>query len=805
MRVIFFLLLFLGISKVYSQKYTISGYIVDALSGERLIGANVYDANTIKGVSTNNYGFYSFTSSSKRVQLTVSYVGFTTYTTNINLNRDTVLNISLIPSISIDEVIVERSRVNKVHSSQMSVIDLPMKTANKLPVIFGESDIIKTLQLLPGVQSGGEAMSGMYVRGGGADQNLILLDGVPVYNANHLFGFFSVFNSDAIQSVKLTKGAFPARYGGRLSSVLDIHMKEGNDDNIGGTASIGLISSKFMINGPLDKKTTFLVSARRTYVDVLATPYLMKVKKDKGYDKYSTGYYFYDINAKINHKFNDKHRIYLSTYTGKDKYYYLKKESGREVVFDDVSIEEWPHLDTVHWASKLDNEMWWSNTTAALRWNYVLSNKLFMNTTATYSWYKMETSEMLLYNTENSEMKYNSHIEDIGIKLDFDYFPSSNHNIKFGISEIYHTFNPGVVARHYVNTDTIGNSTLKNNKQYTHELAAYIEDDINIGSRLKANIGIRWSGFKVGNRFYNNFEPRMSARLLITDSWSIKGAYAEMNQYVNLLVNSNIGLPLDLWVPTTENIVPQESQQISFGSVYAINNQVDFSIEAFHKKMNNLIEYKEGASFLSLGSDWQTNVTQGKGWAYGLELLLMKRLGNTTGWIGYTWSKSERKFDKDGEQISFGKVFPYKYDRKHDASIVVSHKINNRIDIGGTWVYGTGNAITLPYIAYPSEDQRLHSSQGELDNNTLSYPNIDYIESRNNFRMPAYHRLDFSVNFKKEKKWGQRIWNISIYNIYNRQNPFMVGWDIDLISNEKKLMQYSLFQMIPSLTYKVEF
>lgn len=804
MRCIFILLLFLGICKTYAQKYTISGYVTDALSGEKLIGASVYDANTYKGVSTNSYGFYSF-SSSKTLLLNVSYVGFAPYSVQIELLADTLMNIELSPSAPIEEIVVQGSQTNEVRTSQMSVIDLPMKTANKLPVIFGEADIVKTLQLLPGVQSGGEAASGMYVRGGGADQNLVLLDGVPVYNANHLFGFFSVFNSDAIQSVKLTKGAFPARYGGRLSSVLDISMKEGNEQKLGGTASIGLISSKFMINGPVNERTSFLVSARRTYADALAIPYLMKVEKDKGYDKYRTGYYFYDINAKINYKFNEKHRIYLSTYTGKDKHHNLKKESGEKIIFDDINVDEWPHLDTIRWVRTADDEMWWSNVTAALRWNYVISNKLFVNTTATYSWYKMENAEGSVYNAEISEMQYNSHIEDVGIKLDFDYYPTLNHSVKFGFQETYHIFNPGVMARYYTNADSIGGNTVKNNKQYAHEMAAYLEDDVNIGNRLKANIGIRWSGFKVGTEFYNAFEPRLSARFLLTDKWSIKGAYAEMNQYVNLLVNSNIGLPFDLWVPATENIVPQESKQISFGSVYAINNKLDFSIESFHKYMGSLIEYKEGASFLSTGSDWQNKVAQGKGWSYGLELLLMKRLNKTTGWVGYTWSKSERQFDKKGEEISFGKVFPYKYDRRHDASIVVSHEINDQIDISCAWVYGTGNAATLAYIAYPSADQQPHTPQQGAEIDSPYHPNIDYIESRNNFRMPAYHRLDGSINFKKEKKWGQRIWNISIYNIYNRQNPFMVDWDADPMTGKKKLMQYSLFQMIPSVSYKIEF
>lgn len=788
-----------------AQQNTISGYVTDATTGEKLIGASVYDANTLDGVSTNSYGFFSFSSTNRTIHLTVSYVGYTTYDTVIKLPYESLLNINLNSLNTLDEVVVEGAQIDEIRTSQMGMINLPMETANKLPVIFGEADIIKTLQLLPGVQAGGEATSGLYVRGGGADQNLILLDGVPVYNANHLFGFFSVFNSDAIQSVKLTKGAFPARYGGRLSSVLDISMKEGNNQKIGGTASIGLISSKFMVNGPINDKTSFLISARRTYADLLAIPYLKIKEKNNGYDRYRTGYYFYDINAKVNHKFNDKHRLYLSIYTGKDKYYNEKKESGEEIRYDPDKAPEFPHLDTIQWSSASDDGMWWSNITSALRWNYLINSKLFVNTTATYSWYKMENSEMSEYNNDNSTMLYNSNIKDIGLKIDFDYYPSPKHSIKFGLSETFHSFSPGVIAQHYANVDTTGGFTNKNHKQQAHELAVYIEDDIGIGRRLKTNVGIRWSGFKVGNKFYNAFEPRISARFLLNDKWSIKGAYAQMNQYVNLLVNSNIGMPFDLWVPATENIKPQTSRQISLGTIYAINNQLNLSIEGFHKKMDKLIEYKEGASFLSASSDWQTKVTQGQGWSYGLELLLMKRLGKTTGWIGYTWSKSERQFNKAGDEISFGKVFPYKYDRRHDISIVVSHELNDKIDISGTWVYGTGNASTLAYISYPSADQLPHTPEWENEHGNPYNPNIDYIEGRNNFRLPAYHRLDASINFKKVKKWGKRIWNISIYNIYNRQNPFMVDWDVDPLTGKKKLMQYSLFQIIPSVSYKVEF
>ncbi len=797
------LAMLLCVANIFAQNHSINGYVYDALTGEKLIGANVYDLNSLKGCATNNYGFFSM-KSIKNITLKASFIGYKTYTNHFSITNDTIINIALYPSSAIDEVLVKANQVNNLRSSEMGTLQIPMKSADKLPVIFGEADILKTLQLLPGIQ-GSEAMSGMYVRGGGPDQNLIILDGVPVYNANHLFGFFSVFNSDAIQSVKVTKGAFPARYGGRLSSVIDIRMKEGNNHNIKGSASVGLISSKFLINGPINNNLFFIISARRTYADLLAAPYFNYIEKSENYDKYKTGYYFYDLNTKVNYKFNDKHRIYLSLYSGKDKYNKVEKKHGQEVIYDENAVPEWPHLDTLRWKTEDKTQLWWKNTTSALRWNFLINNKLFLNTTATFSYYQMQNYDLSAYNINNNSLKYNSSIQDIGIKSDFDYYPSTNHSIKFGISETYHTFNPGTNTQTFTNTNDSENNILNNSKQYSHEFAAYFEDDINLLKILKANIGLRWCGFKSGDKFYNSFEPRISSRLLLTNQCSFKFAYAQMHQYVNLLTNSNIGLPFDLWVPATDAIKPQKSHQVSIGSVYSINSQIDISLETFYKEMTNLIEYKEGASFLSKEKDWQTKVTQGNGFAYGIELLLMKQIGKTTGWIGYTWSKSERQFNTKGEEISFGQRFPYKYDRRHDISIVVSHKFSKKIDISGTWVYGTGNATTLAYTAYPSIDQEPHSSNWKNDVNEIYTPNIEYITKRNNYRMPSYHRLDASINFRKDKKWGKQIWNVSIYNIYNRQNPFMIEWDTNPVTNKKRLMQYSIFQITPSISYKIIF
>ncbi|MDA3892908.1 MAG: TonB-dependent receptor [Salinivirgaceae bacterium] len=805
-KIILFALCLIFSSVVWAQKYTISGYITDKSNGEKLIGANVYDAKSYVGAVSNSYGFFSITLDKGPVLFTISYVGYTPYQTQIDLNSNTKINIELSPSIEIEEVVIEgRLTEGGVESTQMSVIEIPMKTIKNLPVLLGEADLIKAIQLLPGVQSGSEGMSGMYVRGGGPDQNLILLDGVPVYNVSHLFGFFSVFNSDAIQNVKLIKGGFPSRYGGRLSSVLDISMKEGNTKDFKASGSVGIISSKLTLEGPIGEKTSFIVSGRRTYIDILAYPFVKLAQRESDLDKLRAGYFFYDVNAKINHRFSEKSRLYLSLYMGKDKFYSLADDSYDEKYWD----AETGDFEGNSYSSHNEMQFWWGNITSAARWNYMISNKLFANTTVTYSRYQILTgfeSEYRENNINTSQMiEYTSGIYDWSGKVDFDYYPTPNHSVKFGLSNTYHSFNPGVLVAEFNDSDTAAEFELGNTAVYSNEAAVYIEDDIRIGGALKMNVGLRWSGFQVKEEFYNAVEPRFSARYLLSEKWSVKAAYAKMNQYINLLANSNIGLPFDLWVPSTDKIKPQKANQYALGSVYAINSDIDISVESFYKTMDNLVEYKEGASFFSLENDWEEKVTQGTGVSYGLEFLLMKKYGNATGWIGYTWSKSDRTFDTPGEEISFGKTFPYKYDRRHDLSIVLSYKLNEKIDVGATWVFGTGNATTLGYENYPAYYQGndfQNISQFGYDN---PEPEIVHYESRNNYRMPSYHRLDLSINFHKQKKWGKRIWNFSLYNAYNRKNPFMLQWERELGTNKQKLYQISLFPILPSVSYKFEF
>ncbi len=813
LKVFITLISFFIISNSWAQFITISGYITEKGSGESMISASVFEQNSRKGTVSNSFGFYSLTLPAGNFDLQFSYVGYSPEFVNLKLNKDTIINVQLDPALTLSEVTVTgHQKIAGVQSTQMSAIEVPISQIKMVPTLFGEADLIKALQLLPGVQSGTEGFTGFYVRGGGPDENLFLLDGIPLYNVNHLAGFFSVFNPDAIKNVTLYKGNFPARFGGRLSSVIDVHMNDGNNEKIHGNFSIGAISSKINIDGPINKgKTTFNFSARRTYGDLIIKPVMWYASLDQNMDigDASAGYYFYDINAKINHKFSDTDRLIASFYMGDDVIYSKFKDSyGSNEYFKTESY------------MKMD--MNWGNLMTAVRWNHLISNKLFMNTTAAYTRYRYDmgvgsefsftdlTKNPPQYDYEDIYIGYKSGIEDLSFKLDFDYSPHPNHDVKFGFNYLNHTFKPGVSVAQFkmqqdtnvVNTDT----TIGNNNVGSHETMWYAEDNIDLGHAFKANLGLHLSTFNVQGKFYSSLQPRISVRALFSDNLSFKAGYAAMSQYIHLLSNSNISLPTDLWVPVTKRIEPMRSHQVSAGFFYNLNNIVDLSLEAYYKTMFNLLEYRDGATFLGSSTGWEDKVAMGRGWAYGIEFLAQKTIGNTTGWLGYTWAKTERLFDRPGEELNFGRVFPAKYDRRHDISLVVSHKFSKRFDAALTWVYATGNAGTLGLQVIPGTevpDTYPWEYNGE----------ITYIESRNNFRMPAYHRMDLAFNFHKQKKHGMRTWNLSFYNAYNNNNPFIVlpmtesDVTYNPITNEyiwtsrKTLKQYSIFPIIPSLSY----
>ena len=782
----------------FAQKRTISGYVMDAASKETLIGATIFDKNSGKGCATNSYGFYTLTLNQGQVDLQVSYVGYTQQSRALDLKENLSLNFMLETNTTLDEVVVEGTRATvSARNPQMSVVELPVQQIKSIPTLFGEADVLKAIQLLPGVQNGSEGSAGMYVRGGGPDENLLLLDGVPVYNVNHMLGFFSVFNPDALKNVTLYKGSFPAHFGGRLSSVVDIRMKEGDMQKYHGNASIGLISSKFNFEGPIVKdKLSFNLSYRRTYGDLLIKPALWIASwSTPEISKLSVGYYFYDFNAKLNWKISDKDRLYLSFYTGDDAIYFGVK--NKDFMSDST---QYTHRIKLNWK--------WGNKVAALRWNHVVSQKLFMDASVNYTQYRhnlgMNLTEEDTYLPTNTvsknvfDMVYKSGINDLTAKVDFDYSPLPNHEIRFGGNYTYHIFRPEVQSIQMSESqqslvDTVTGSP----NVYAHETALYAEDNMTFGDIFRMNLGVHYSTFTVEGKTYQSVQPRVSTSLMLASNLSLKAGYAYMTQYVHLLSNSSLSLPTDLWVPVTAKIVPMNAHQWSVGAFYELPRLFDISVEGYYKTMDNLLEYKDGASFFGSSERWDEKVCMGKGWAYGVELLVQRSFGKTTGWIGYTWAHAKRQFDREGQIINNGKVFPAKYDRRHDISVTVQHKFSDSFDLSGTWVFSSGNCGTLGTQVYEG-----------LPNDWGEFQHINALE-RNNFRMGNYHRLDLGANLHFPLNPGLLTLNFSVYNVYNHNNPFLVYtdyvYDESTQQAEKKLMQVSIFPIIPSFSLSYKF
>lgn len=751
-----------------AQSMTISGYVSEKSSAERIIGGIVFAPQKGIGTATNAFGFYSITipNATDSVRLRVSYVGYTTQEFALAPGGNRSLNIELEKLSDLKEVVVTAQKDELQTRTQMSAIDLPINTIKALPAFLGEADIMKAIQLLPGIQAGSEGSTGIYVRGGGPDQNLILLDGVPVYNASHIFGFMSVFNADAVKSVEVIKGGFPARYGGRLSSVIDINMKEGDKNKIHGEGGIGLVASRLMLEGPIQKgKSSFMVSGRRTYVDFIMRP-IIKQSTD---DNLTTGYYFYDLNAKLNFKLTEKDHLYVSGYFGNDRFYSKFKEDG------------WVNTSS-------DNNLKWGNITAVARWNHQFSHKLFGNLTTYYSRYRfiISSQQRETWGTGSTSflLQYNSGIDDKTIKYDLDYLPGGNHYIKTGVSYVAHTYSPGALQTKISELNILSDTTLGNNTLNAGELDAYVEDDIRLSDKLKANIGLHWTGFWVRNKMYNALQPRVALRYLINDRLSAKASFVQMNQFINLLTNTTVGLPTDLWVPVTDRAPMQTSYQGAAGIAYTHHTGIEMSVEGYYKTMDNVLEYKEGASFFNTTTGWEDKVEVGQGKSYGGELFLQKKKGRFTGMMGYTLSYTTRQFDN----LNNGEEFPYRYDRRHDFKIAGIYNLSKRIELSAEWIYGTGNAITMPVAVYQGQDQNV----------------VEVYGSRNGYRMAPYHRGDVSIKFSKEKKRYSRAWVLAVYNIYNRQNPFYIQRDTDM-NGKTVFKQVSLFPVIPSISYQFKF
>lgn len=763
--------------------HTISGYIRDQYSGETLIGATLTIKGNTKGLTSNQYGFYSLTLSEGIHSIIASYIGYQTTEFELNLLSDTIINIELTPAgtTSQEVIVTARKRENNLKSTQMGKVTLPIEQIKSVPAFLGEVDLLKVVQLLPGIRNAGEGTAGIYVRGGGPDQNLIMLDDAVVYNTGHLFGFFSIFNSDAIKNVSLIKGGMPAQYGGRLSSVLDISMKEGNNKTFQAEGGIGLIASRISLQGPIKKdKASFIISARRTYVDALTKPF---IKKSSQF--YGSGYYFYDLNAKVNYRFSNKDRLYLSGYFGRD-------------VFDFSNGKQ-----------DLKVNIPWGNATGTLRWNHVFNNKLFANTTAVYNDYNFTFAAL----QNNFEIKLASGIRDLSFKQDFDYYPVQQHKLKFGLLYTHHRFTPSVVSG---KQDSIVFNPLNAQVKYANEGAIYVQDDWEINSKWQMNAGLRYSIFQQvgpnkiyttdidGNRTdslvyekgktvktYGGLEPRLTLRYAINEGTSIKTSVTRNLQYIHLVSNSGTTLPTDLWVPSTYKVKPQISWQYAAGLYKNFNNnKYETSIEVYYKSMDNQIEYKEGYTPNSL-DDTENSFVFGKGWSYGTELFINKMKGRLTGWIGYTLSWTWRKFP----DLNFGEKYPAKFDRRHDLSVVAIYEHNKKWKFSATFIYGTGNATTLPQRFY-------------FVGNVLSqeYSRI------NQYRVPAYHRLDLSAILTPKKnanrKWKTE-WVFSVYNAYSRQNPYFIYFDQSGSPYDGTLQvqakQVSIFPIIPSVTWNFKF
>lgn len=772
--------LLVSTSALAQKNHTISGHVQDAESGEQLIGATLYSQGTRMGVVSNVYGFYSLTLPEGEHTVIVSFIGYTPQKYEIDLNKNIRINFDLDPGTTLEEAVVTGEEFNKIEDQvQMSKVEIPIDQIKRLPAIGGEIDIIKVLQLMPGVQSGNEGSSGLYVRGGSPDQNLMLLDGVPLYNVNHLFGFFSVFNADAVKNMTLTKGGFPARYGGRLSSILEINLKDGHMRDYHADGTISVIASKLTVEGPIVKdKASFMLSYRRTYLDLLMKP-LMSLSTPGDVSTTPT-YYFHDFNGKLNWKIGDKDRLYFSVFTGQDDFGIEINDSfGQDIVDTDFGLD-------------------WQNQIQALRWNHEWGPRLFSNTTLTHSKYDFNSGfDIRTYETSDTSIIsafFNTHVNDYSAKLDFDFAPNARNLVKFGANYTYHTFNPGATAIEldFGQTnpiDTVTGSPSLN----SHEAYVYVEDEIEFSDRFKANVGLHGSSLFVQDTSYFSLQPRLALNYRLPGGVALKLSYAEMAQFVNLLTNEGVGLPTDLWVPSTKNVTPQTSKQIAAGVAKTFGD-IEVSLEGYYKSMDGLLSYKEGASFMfDFESDWESKVTQGIGNSYGGEVLIQKKKGKTTGWIGYTLSWSNRRFD----DINSGNWYPFTYDRRHDVSFVLNQEINDEWSGAFVWVYGTGRALTLSESNFTSY---LPDGTGNgFDVLTASVPS-----DKNSFRMSPYNRADISLTRTRPAQFGEKYLIFSVYNLYNNVNPFFAEVDYD-DDGTPVIREYGIFPIIPSVAWRYKF
>lgn len=784
MKYIFLFLFFLTQSTLLygqnEQKHTLNGQIADANSGEDLISATIYVPELNIGATTNVYGFYSLTLPKGSYEIVYSYIGFENQVLTIDLTSDVTKNIELTESGSLmGEVVIsaEKDEVDRnVTSTEMSVEEVSIETVKKLPALFGEIDIIKVIQLLPGVKSVGEGSSGFYVRGGNVDQNLVLLDEAPIYNASHVLGFFSSFNPDAIKDMKLYKGAIPSHFGGRLSSVLDIRMKEGNSKKFAGSGGIGTLMSRLALEAPLGDLGSFMVAGRRSYIDLVGQA-VQSLRNEDSND--NNAFYFYDLNAKANYRINPNNRIFASGYFGRDVLGFNDDDNP-------VRIE-------------------WGNSTGTLRWNHLFSPKLFSNLTYYYSNY-----DYLLDFESNdiARFKWTSRLKEHSLKFDLGAYVNPNNTIRFGVHTIQHNIAPGNIETF---EDDLVQETFEIQKNKSYESAAYINNEQVVTNKLKIDYGLRLSMlnnvgpqdvYNLDDDFelvdttsysgvyntYWNLEPRVGVRYTLNGSSSIKASYNRTTQYIQLASNGNTATPFDIWFSSSKQIRPQLADQIALGYFKNFrDNAIEFSAEVYYKKFQNSIDFKDHAQLL-LNENLEAELRVGRARAYGLELMLKKNQGKFTGWISYTLSKVQKKIPT----INNGDWYNAKYDKPHDLSVVGAYELNKQFSLGSSFVYSTGNAVTFP--------------TGKYDFLGVAVP---IYSERNDARLPDFHRLDFSLTYRSKKNETRRFkseWVLSIYNVYNRRNAFSIDFKQEEANpNITYAERSSLFAIVPSLTYNLKF
>ncbi|MEM6348397.1 MAG: TonB-dependent receptor [Bacteroidota bacterium] len=768
----------------------LSGYVHEAEGGEALAGVSIQVPSQNKGVYTNQYGFYSLSLPAGEHTIYFRYHGFAERQYQIEIQTDSLLSISLEPLAQVDTVAITAYK----RPPGLSVVAISRDQIQTIPALMGEADLLKVAQLLPGVQGGAEGTSSFFVRGGSGDQNLVLLDGVPVYHIAHLFGLFSVFNPDAIQQAELIKGGFSARYGGRLSSVMDISLKEGNRKERHGSASVGLISSRVMLEGPIGKKgrkeapTSYLISARRTYLDLLAG--LVQRIADP---TQSTSYNFYDLTAKINHRFSERDQLYFSVYHGRDRF---NNGSNNSLVEGDTEYK-----------TRGRESLVWGNTTALLRWNHLQGRRLFSHLSLSLSDYQLgverfSRSETIPADPAEATVITNqslvrSEIRDWALRMDFSYQLVPRHLLRFGAGTIFHQFRPSIrqIKLEDPNAPLIEqNRGLEAIPSWEH--FAYLEDEWRIGERMRAQAGLRYTLFQTETEQFAALLPRLSLEADLSESIRLNIAYSHNFQALHRLSSTNVSLPVDLWVPATEAAPPQRAWQTSLGLSGMLGKQFQWGVEGFYKEMDNVVEYLEGANFLSSGpdpealdvggqSDWESKLTQGRGWAYGGEFLLRKTAGKLQGWLSYTLSWSWRQF----EDINQGRAFPFRYDRRHYLTLTMSYPIKERLRVQANWTYQTGAPLTIPLADFETHPNSWLGSSNEFS---------QFFSGRNEFRLPDYHRLDLGLILERPRNGHQ--WQFSLYNAYNRLNPF-VTW----INTNGTIDQLTAFPILPSVSYQFSF